>query len=78
MTTRLIQLDSAEEIRSAAAQGNDLWQRSDVTFPVARVELIAHWLDRNAPRASVRAIALEQDGRFAAFLPLVRGRLKRA
>jgi CelD/BcsL family acetyltransferase involved in cellulose biosynthesis len=78
MTARLIQLDSADEIRSVAAEWNDLWQRSDVALPIARAELIANWLDWNLLRAKVRAIALEQDGRFLAAMPLVHGRLKRA
>jgi CelD/BcsL family acetyltransferase involved in cellulose biosynthesis len=77
MTARLIQLDSVDDIRSAAAEWNDLWQRSDVALPIARAELIANWLDWNASRAAVSAVAIEEFGRFVAALPLTRGRLKR-
>ncbi len=78
MAIRLLQLDSADEIRSISADWNDLWQRSEVALPIARAEPIAHWIDRNSPQTTGRAVAVEQDGRFVAALPLVRGRLKGA
>jgi CelD/BcsL family acetyltransferase involved in cellulose biosynthesis len=73
---RLVQLNSATEIRAAASEWNDLWRRSEVTVPTARAELIAHWIEHSAP-AAVRALAVERDGRFVAALPLIGGRLKR-
>ena len=73
---RLVQLNSATEIRSVAAEWDDLWRRSEVTVPTARAELIAHWIEHSAP-AAVRALAVERDGRFVAALPLIGGRLKR-
>lgn len=78
MAIRLIQLDSANEVRSVSTDWNDLWQRSEVALPIARAELIAQWLDHYGPNAKVKALAVEQDGRFIAALPLVRGRLKGA
>ena len=74
---RLVQLNSAADIRSAASQWDDLWDRSKVTVPVARAEFVAHWIERCAPGLKVRALAVEQDGRFVAALPLIGGRLKR-
>jgi CelD/BcsL family acetyltransferase involved in cellulose biosynthesis len=77
VAVRLIQFDSAAEIRGAAPAWDDLWRRSEVAIPLARAESIALWIERNAPRASVRAIAVERDGQFVAALPLIGGRLKR-
>jgi CelD/BcsL family acetyltransferase involved in cellulose biosynthesis len=74
---RLVQLNSTADIRSAAQQWDDLWERSGVTVPVARAEFVAHWIERCAPDRKVRALAVEQDGRFVAALPLIGGRLKR-
>jgi CelD/BcsL family acetyltransferase involved in cellulose biosynthesis len=74
---RLVQLSSAADIRSAAPQWNDLWERSEVTAPVSRAEFVAQWVERCAPQAKVRALAVEQDGRFVAALPLIGGRIKR-
>jgi hypothetical protein len=74
---RLVQLNSAADIRSAATQWDNLWERSEVSVPVARAEFVAHWIERCAPERKVRALAVEQDGRFVAALPLIGGRLKR-
>jgi CelD/BcsL family acetyltransferase involved in cellulose biosynthesis len=74
---RLVQLDSVAVIRAAAPAWDDLWQRSDVALPIARAELVGQWLETTAPRATVRALAVEQDGQFVAALPLLGGRFKR-
>jgi CelD/BcsL family acetyltransferase involved in cellulose biosynthesis len=74
---RLVQLNSAADIRSAAPQWDDLWERSEVTVPVARAEFVAHWIERCMPLAKTRALAVELDGRFVAAMPLIGGRLKR-
>lgn len=74
---RLVPIESVPELRAASAAWDDLWQRSDVALPIARAELIAQWLEMAAPRAVVRALAIEQDGQFVAALPLVGGKLKR-
>jgi CelD/BcsL family acetyltransferase involved in cellulose biosynthesis len=73
---RLIQLRSSAEIRSVATEWNDLWLRSAVTVPVARAEFVAEWIEHCAPDAQVTALAVEQDGRWVAALPLVGWRLK--
>jgi CelD/BcsL family acetyltransferase involved in cellulose biosynthesis len=74
---RLIQLDSVSEIRAVAAAWDDLWRRSEVALPIARAELVAQWLETVAPRATVRALAIEQDGQLVAALPLVGGQVHR-
>ena len=74
---RLVQLESVSDIRAAAAAWDDLWRRSDVALPNARPELVAQWLETLAPRAAVRALAVEHDGQFVAVLPLLAGRVKR-
>jgi CelD/BcsL family acetyltransferase involved in cellulose biosynthesis len=74
---RLIQFESVSAIRAAAAAWDDLWQRSDVALPVGRAELVAQWMETVAPRATVRALALEQDGQLVAALPLLGGHIKR-
>jgi CelD/BcsL family acetyltransferase involved in cellulose biosynthesis len=74
---RLVQLESVAAIRACAAAWDDLWLRSDVALPNGRAELVAQWLEMVAPRVSVRALAVKQDGQFVAALPLVGGRVKR-
>lgn len=64
-------LRSPAELRAVAPRWDDLWRRSDVSVPLARAEVIAHWLEHFAPRAALHAVAVERDGRFVAALPLV-------
>lgn len=71
----LLQLQSADELRSEADRWDDLWSRSDVTPPTVRAELAAQWLEQFAPTRQFVGLAVEQDGRFVAALPLVRQRL---
>ncbi len=68
--------DSTGALRAAAAAWDDLWQRSDATSPTGRAELVALWIEHYMPRATVRALVVEQNGRFLAALPLVGRRLK--
>ncbi|HEY4760961.1 MAG TPA: GNAT family N-acetyltransferase, partial [Thermoguttaceae bacterium] len=72
---RIIHLTNVDDLRSAATQWDDLWWRSDVSLPTVRAELLAQWLEQFAPRAEFNAFAVEQDGRWAAALPLVSRRL---
>jgi CelD/BcsL family acetyltransferase involved in cellulose biosynthesis len=74
---RLHQIHSIDALRAAAAEWNDLWERSAATSPTARAELIALWSDHFAPEASFHALVVEHDGRWVAALPLVGARLKR-
>jgi len=74
---QLILLDSLDAIRAAAPAWDDLWRRSDVAVPVARAELVAQWIEAASPQATVRGLAVRQDGQLVAALPLVGGRVKR-
>jgi CelD/BcsL family acetyltransferase involved in cellulose biosynthesis len=73
---RIHVLDSTAALQAAAGPWDDLWQRSDAASPTSRAELIALWIDHYLPRATVRALVVEQAGRFLAALPLVGRRLK--
>lgn len=68
---------SAESLRASAAAWDDLWQRSQVTLPTARAELVASWLDYFAPHASFHALGVQSDGQLVAALPLVGRRIRR-
>jgi CelD/BcsL family acetyltransferase involved in cellulose biosynthesis len=63
------------ELRSAAAMWDDLWWRSDVTMPTMRAESIALWLEQFASPRGFYAIAVEENGRYVAAIPLVSRRL---
>ena len=73
---QLRRFDSIRQIRDAAAAWDRLWQRSNVTLPTARAELVAQWLEHFAPRAAIDVLVVEDEGEFMAALPLV-GRRER-
>lgn len=70
-------LDSVESIRAVAPAWDSLWQRSGVTMPTARAELVAQWLEHFAPGAATQALVVEQDGEFLAALPITGRRVRR-
>lgn len=70
-------LDSVESIRAVAPAWDSLWQRSGVTMPTARAELVAQWLECFAPGKAAQSLVVEQDGEFLAALPLVGRRIRR-
>jgi hypothetical protein len=72
---RTVSLTSIEQLRAAASQWDDLWGRSDAGLPAARAEVIAQWMEHFRPNAAFRAVAIEDDGRWIAALPLVGGRV---
>jgi CelD/BcsL family acetyltransferase involved in cellulose biosynthesis len=74
---RVIHLHSLEELRAAASDWDDLWRRSEVTFPTMRAELLAQWIEHFAADAEFHAIAVQQDGRWVAALPILRRRIGR-
>ena len=74
---RTLHFDSLAGLRSAAGAWDDLWQRSDVTLPTLRAELIAQWIEHFARPADFDALAVECDGRLVAALPLWRRRVGR-
>lgn len=73
----IYELKSLNELQARAAEWDDLWQRSDVTIPLARAGHVAHWIETFAPKATFRAVIVEQEGRFLAALPLVVRRIKK-
>jgi CelD/BcsL family acetyltransferase involved in cellulose biosynthesis len=74
---RIVHLRSLEELRAAASAWDDLWRRSETTFPTLRAELIAQWIEHFAPQAKFMAVAVEENGRFMAALPLLRRKIAR-
>jgi CelD/BcsL family acetyltransferase involved in cellulose biosynthesis len=72
----LLELRSIEQLRQAAPQWDDLWQRSEIAVPVVQAELLAQWLEHFAPRSSFHALIVADQGRFIAALPL-RGQRRR-
>lgn len=68
---QVTQIESIKELRSVAAQWDDLWSRAEVTRPTLRAELVAQWLEHFAPHSRFRAVIVEEGGRFVAALPLV-------
>jgi CelD/BcsL family acetyltransferase involved in cellulose biosynthesis len=75
MTLTIRQFRSSDELRAQAAAWDDLWTRSDCHEPMARAALVAHWVETFAG-SPFRAVAVEQDGRLVAALPLIERRLK--
>jgi CelD/BcsL family acetyltransferase involved in cellulose biosynthesis len=67
-------LTSLEELRAAAPAWNDLWQRSDCTSPLARAEMVAHWIEHFVTDARLRVAVVEDGGCWLAALPLIEGR----
>jgi CelD/BcsL family acetyltransferase involved in cellulose biosynthesis len=74
---RIVHLRNLEELRAAAPAWDDLWRRSETTFPTVRAQLIAQWVEHFAPRAEFMAVAVEENGRFTAALPFVRRKIAR-
>jgi hypothetical protein len=71
----IVHLESLDALRAAAGAWDDLWQRSDVTLPSLRAELLAQWIEQFARPADFHAVVVESEGRYVAALPLVRRRL---
>ena len=67
-------LRSLDELRAAAPAWDDLWERSDCTSPLARAEMVTHWIEHFAPDVRLRVAVVEQGGRWLAALPLMEGR----
>lgn len=73
---QLHKFGSTEELRAVAAAWDDLWFRSEVANPRARADLVALWVDRFSPSTTFQALAVEQEGRLVAALPLIGRQLK--
>ncbi len=74
---QFVHLRSLEELRAAASDWDDLWRRSEVTFPAMRAELLAQWIEHFAGGADFHAIVIKQGGRWVAALPILRRRIGR-
>lgn len=64
-------LRSVDELCGAAPSWNALWQRSDVSMPLARAEFVAHWLTRFGPDCAFHGLVVKRGETFLAALPLV-------
>ena len=69
---RIVRINSTGTLREYAQQWDDLWSRSDVIPSTARAHPVANWVEHFAPHATLCALAVEQDGRLVAALPLYR------
>ncbi len=74
---RIVHFDSLAALRDNAAAWDDLWQRSDVTLPSLRAELLAQWVEQFAAPERFHAIAVADDSRLSAALPLVERKVAR-
>ncbi len=72
---RVETLTSAEQIRQCAEAWDGLWQRSAVTLPTVRAELVAQWIEYFAPHRLVQAVVVRQGQTLLAALPLVERRI---
>ncbi len=70
-TPRVVRHESISALRAAAPLWDDLWERSADALPTGRAEFIAQWLEQFVPQAKFLALAVEQDGKLIAALPLV-------
>jgi CelD/BcsL family acetyltransferase involved in cellulose biosynthesis len=68
-------LTSIADLRSSASAWDDLWWRSETTWPTVRAELLAQWLEKFAADEKFHALVVEENGHFVAALPLISGRL---
>jgi CelD/BcsL family acetyltransferase involved in cellulose biosynthesis len=69
---RLIHLDGAAALRTAASSWDDLWLRSEVALPTVRAEMITQWCEQFSRPGDFHALVVEDEGRWVAALPLVR------
>lgn len=68
-------LTSAGEVRQLAAAWDRLWQRSGVTLPTVRAELVAQWIEHFAPHRPLCAVVVHRGDELVAALPLVERRV---
>lgn len=73
---RLVKLNDVNQLRQAAAQWDELWQRSLVQLPTLRAEPLAQWIEKFASDQELCVMILADDDRFVAALPLIERRIK--
>lgn len=71
---KAIYLRSADALLEAGAKWDALWQRSDVSMPLARSEFVAQWLKQFRAEGELCGLVVQEDDRFVAALPLVGSR----
>ncbi len=71
----LLTLNSTRQLLDRAGEWNDLWLRSQCSWPTMRAELLAHWLDTFHPGTASRFLIAARNGHWQAALPLVSGRI---
>ena len=74
---RLRQIDSVEGLRRLAAPWDRLWERSEVTLPTARAELVAQWVEQFGAGRALRVLVVEAGGELVGALPLAGRRTHR-
>jgi len=70
-----IHLTSVEELCARSFEWDDLWRRSDCPTPTGRAEILSLWVKQFAPRSPFHAIAIADQHRWIAALPLTPGRV---
>jgi CelD/BcsL family acetyltransferase involved in cellulose biosynthesis len=71
----LLPLNSTQILLDRAGDWNDLWLRSQCTWPTMRAEPLAQWFEHFEPKAAKQLLVIEQEGRWVAALPLYTGRV---
>lgn len=71
-TLRILSLG---ELLRRASDWDDLWDRSGLELPLLKADFVALWVEQFSHARRFRAIAVEEDGRFVAALPLVKRRI---
>jgi hypothetical protein len=67
---------SIDELRASAIQWDDLWQRSEITTPMARAEMLAQWLEHFAPGKIIQIQVLQDKKKWIAALPLKKTKVR--
>ena len=64
-------LNSIEQLLDNASAWDRLWERSPVTLPTVRAELIAEWVTHFAPAARFHGLVVRQGAEMVAGLPII-------
>lgn len=75
LSVKLLTLNSTRELLDNTARWNNLWQRSECSWPTMRAEPLAQWLDTFAADSATQILVVEDNGTWVAALPLYESRL---
>lgn len=70
-------IDSVSALRAWQPAWDDLWQRSEVTYPTAQAGPLADWLQQFRPRAPFKGLLVRREEQLLAAWPLVAARVAR-